>query len=68
LSEISLEHTHAVAGTVTGGKKTFIHEMNGNSSSSIFSILFKVCNLRPRFRVQKEEGEKKTRRKHEKKK
>jgi hypothetical protein len=60
LSEISLAHTHAVAGTVTVREKNpfIIHEMNGNSSSSIFSILFEVYNLL-RFRVQKEDGERK---------
>jgi hypothetical protein len=36
----------------------FIHEMNGNSSSFIFSNFFEVYNLRPRFSVQKE-GERK---------
>jgi hypothetical protein len=66
LSEIRLAPTHAAAETITARTETkscFIHEMNGNSSSS--SAILEVYNLRPRRRVRKEK-KKKTRRKHEK--
>jgi hypothetical protein len=67
LSEIRLAPTHAAAETITARTETkpcFIHEMNGNSSSSS-SVILEVYNLRPRLRVRKEK-KKKTRRKHEK--